>query len=177
MPTIDRGTELDQIGEIVPGAIQSGRRTSVANQGRGTPTIPVEDVDYGIIRLTALDGYTRNNAGNPITGYDLGGVDAVFSTIVAYLYPGGASDDNDVQFEVPVPQDMDLTDPQITVILHFLIPLPPFTPAPIPGGLPVGCNNAILYYNGTDWIAAVLVTDSDGTPVIDTNGDFVYLEC
>ena len=176
MPIIARGTELKTIAEIVPGAIQGGDTTAVARTAGGGSVV-VPDVDYGIIRLTALDGFTRNHSGNPITGYDLGGVDPVFSNIIAYLYPEAAGDDNDIQWEVPVPQDMDLTDPQITVICHFLIPDPPYTPAPIPGGLPIGCENAFITFQGGEYVAAIFTVDVSGNIIMDGTGNPVMVPC
>ena len=140
------------------------------------PQPPLPDSDFGIIWVRALDGYTRNHSGASITGYDIGGVDPVFSEVVAYLYPGAAADDNDLQWEIPVPQDMDLLDPQITVILHFLIPLPPFTPTPVPGGLPAGCTDSILWFNGTNWQAALLVFDASGD-LVSSAGAPVVVDC
>ena len=162
-------------GETVPFSPSPFATGGIKPPGPPFPP-PLGDTDYGIIRLRSLEGYTRNHSGNPITGYDLGGVDPVFSEIVAYLYPGGASDDNDVQFECAVPQDMDLTNPEITVILHFLIPAPPFTPAPIPGGLPIGCTDSILWFNGANWQAALLVFDASGD-LVSSAGAPVVVDC
>lgn len=178
MPIISRGTELQTISEIVPGAIQGGNLTGLTNRGSGSPVVPpVTDADYGIIWISAVEGFIRNHSGNPITGYDLTNTNAVFSNVVALLYPGGASDDNDVQFEVPVPADMALDDPQITVILHFLIPEPPYTAVPIPGGLPTGCEGAFLMNISSVWTAIRFTVDNLGFIVTDNSGFPVVSEC
>lgn len=171
-----KGSELPGKLTLVPGAVYGGNVGNVAGSGTGTTRVPVADLDYAVIRVTALDGFTRNHSGNPITGYDLGGVDPVFSNVVAYLYPGAATDDNDLVWECPVPQDMDLLDPQITVILHFLIPSPPYTPAVLPGSLPVGCTDSILWYNGTAWQAALPVFDASGD-LVSSGGAIVVVDC
>ncbi len=173
MPEFD---SLVQKTDFFPGArVLRRNKAADTNPRPPVPPVPVPDVDYGIIRLTAKQGFTRNHAGDPITDYDLGTTNPNFSEILASLYPGGATDDNDIQWEVPIPQDMDLADPQISVILHFLAPEPPFTPPPSPF-LPTGCTDAFVFYT-TDWIAAKMTFDGSGNLISDGAGNPVMVPC
>ena len=120
-----KGTELNTTLILVPGA-EYGRRPHPSTGGPGqpiTPPPPAEDVDWGVIWLKATDGFTRNLGGSPILQYDLGDTNPVFSEVVAYEFPGAGGDDNDIQWEIAIDPMMDPTDPEISVRLHFLIPL------------------------------------------------------
>lgn len=122
-----KGTELRTKRTLVPGAeYGTGQPTVEKTIGvpaaPAPPVTPVEDVDWGVITLTAKQGFARNLTGNPITDYDLANSNSAFSFVIALSYPGGSGDDNDIQWECPIDTMMDLTDPQISVRLHFLIP-------------------------------------------------------
>lgn len=134
-----------------------------------TPTPMQDDVDYGIIWLTPHTGFNRNNSGNPILDYDLGTENANFSKIIAALYPCDSGDDNDIQWEVPVPQDMDLTDPQITATVHILIP--------DPATIPTSCAWSFMVYDGSGWIQAVFTFDASGNLISDGAGTPVMVPC
>lgn len=125
-----KGIELKGTRTFVPGAEYGPALPNVQGIPRGQiyapgsvygPTLPGEQ-DFGSIWVTGLDGFTRNLYGAGIGLYDLGNINSAFSEIVAPMYPGGSTDDNDIQIEIPVPVDMDPVSPDVSVVCHFLIP-------------------------------------------------------
>lgn len=114
-----KGTELGGIKTFIPGA-ELGPPTPNVQGVQTSMSISTGDL-YGVVTLTPKQGFQRNLGGNAVTDYDLGDTNPNFSSVLASLFPGATGDDNDIQWEVPCPTDLE-DGYDFTVRLHFLIP-------------------------------------------------------
>lgn len=124
MPRITKGIEYDGVPEVVPGGISipKAQPRGIANQGQGTSVVTPPLVVYDSIRLLPIstDAVTTNIAGNPTDTASLDTVNIALATRVV-SYPGSSTDDNNTQWEVPVPYNMDTDAPDVTIRLHIVI--------------------------------------------------------
>lgn len=118
--------EYTGVPESGPGFISIGvqKSTKSPTGGGNIPVPPPPDLDFDSIMLIPTDAnaVTTNVAGTATSLYTLSSANAAITT-KAVSYPGGASDDNNTQWEVPVPSNMDNDNPTIIVRLHILIPV------------------------------------------------------
>lgn len=110
---------------VAPGGvvITPDKPRGQVNQGSGTPVVtPTVDNDYGSIMLKPIDSDAvhTNVAGSATSTVSLT-LTAPNITTNGIAYPGGAADDNNTQWEVPVPFNFDDTA-EVRVRVHILIP-------------------------------------------------------
>lgn len=118
-----KGTEQLSTPQIVPGAEivgKPGAPIGITRQVVVPVPAPPEGPDRGVIVLTVMQpvGVTRNNGGEGITVLDLAGVNPAMSP-VAYSFPGGDDDDNEIQWLLAVPSSMSVA-PNMTVTLWVM---------------------------------------------------------
>lgn len=124
--SIRRGTEYEGVAEVGPGfqSIPALKPRGMTNAGSGTPDVdlPFPDPDFGSIILSPLDSraVTENVAGSAVSLLELSTIDANLTTL-GVSFPGADGDDNNTQWEVPVPSGMSPSAPNIQIRLHIVI--------------------------------------------------------
>lgn len=120
----------------------------------------------GRLRLLPLDADARHTcvSGTATSLTKLSPTDSYLSTL-GRVYPGGATDDNNTQWEVPVPVTMDpnVTANQVLIRLHVLIP----TALEVPPGGSEGGGTQSGYFSvlGNGDPASTEVVFYQGEPV------------
>lgn len=88
--------------------------------GSGTAGL-VAGEDAGSLLLSPMWGTTQNVSGTGTSLYELYSLNNALSP-VSFLFPGSMYADNNIQWMVPIPSDMDTTNPGIKIRLHLIIP-------------------------------------------------------